>query len=92
MQSVSNRVFDMCVNAGPGTGVRVLQECANAKGATLDVDGVLGPKTLAAVNAMDEEVVLALYRVKRAQYYRDVAEADAAKAKDLPAWLRRAEA
>ena len=42
--------FDMCVNQGKGTAVKVLQRATNAKGADLAVDGGMGPKTLQAIN------------------------------------------
>lgn len=40
------QVFDMAVNAGPGTAIKILQEVLGAT-----IDGVLGPKTLAAAAA-----------------------------------------
>jgi len=46
-------VFDAAVNSGPGTSIRWLQE---AVGAT--PDGVLGPKTLAAINELNPDGVL----------------------------------
>ena len=36
--------FDMCVNQGKGTAVKVLQRACNSKKADLKVDGGLGPK------------------------------------------------
>lgn len=46
-------VFDAAVNSGPGTSIRWLQE---AVGAT--PDGVLGPKTFAAINELNPDGVL----------------------------------
>lgn len=43
-------VFDAAVNSGPGQAVKWLQRAAGV----LD-DGVLGPKTLAAVNALNAD-------------------------------------
>lgn len=40
-------MFDLAYNSGPKTAVRMLQSVVGA-----DVDGVLGPRTLAAVNSM----------------------------------------
>ena len=45
--------FDMCVNQGRGTAVKVLQRAANAKGAKLKVDGGLGPSTLKAIQNVE---------------------------------------
>ena len=50
--------FDMCVNQGRGTAVKVLQRAANAKGANLKVDGGLGPSTLKAIQNVEHEIVI----------------------------------
>ena len=54
--------FDMCVNQGRGTAVKVLQRAANAKGAKLKVDGGMGPATLKAVQNLEHDRVKS-YRV-----------------------------
>jgi lysozyme family protein len=43
-------VFDAAVNSGPGQAVKWLQRAAGVAD-----DGVLGPKTLAAVNALNAD-------------------------------------
>lgn len=45
-------LFDMAVNHGPGTAVKLLQQSLNSilkTGSSLAIDGAMGPKTLAAV-------------------------------------------
>ena len=54
--------FDMCVNQGRGTAVKVLQRAANGKGANIGVDGGLGPATLKAIQNVEYERVRA-YRI-----------------------------
>ena len=54
--------FDMCVNQGRGTAVKVLQRAANAKGAKLKVDGGMGPATLKAIQNVEHDRVKS-YRV-----------------------------
>ena len=41
--------FDMCVNQGRGTAVKILQRATNAKGGKISVDGGFGPGTKAAL-------------------------------------------
>lgn len=53
-------VFDAAVNSGVGTSVRWLQQ---AVGAT--PDGVLGPKTLAAINEVNSDGLLRRMLAKR---------------------------
>ena len=55
--------FDMCVNQGKGTAVKVLQRACNSKKANLKVDGGLGPKTIGAMEGVELDRVRA-YRVK----------------------------
>jgi len=53
-------VFDAGVNSGPGTAIRWLQE---AVGAT--PDGILGPRTLAAINELSPDGILRRMLAKR---------------------------
>ena len=53
-------VFDAGVNSGPGTAIKWLQE---AVGAT--PDGILGPKTLAAINELSPDGILRRMLAKR---------------------------
>src|SRR5690606_38914271 len=48
---VATKVLDLAVNMGPAAAHRLLQEALVFLGHQLAVDGILGPKTLAAVNA-----------------------------------------
>lgn len=43
-------LFDTAVNAGPGTAIRMLQKVLG-----VTQDGVIGPKTMQAINSMDPE-------------------------------------
>ena len=78
--------FDMCVNQGKGRAVKILQRAANAKGATLKVDGGLGPKTIGAMKGVELQRVRA-YRVK---YYADLVTRKPDLEKFYFGWFRRA--
>lgn len=56
-------VFDTAVNSGTGRAIKLLQACVNA-----DVDGVLGPKTLAAVKAFNQAQLIQDYAKRRLSY------------------------
>ena len=77
--------FDMCVNHGKSRGVKILQRAANAKGKNLNVDGGLGPKTIAAMDGVELDRVRA-YRIK---YYADLVTRKPDLEKFYYGWFRR---
>ena len=92
-------IFDMGVNAGPRTGVELAQVAANmlnnyVRDKTLVEDGILGPKTAAALNKMslsrDGNVLLQVYKALRIGYYEKLMDANKSLRKYSKGWLRRA--
>lgn len=74
-------VMDIAVNNGSGRAAKWLQEAVN-----VTVDGVIGPKTIAAAGVFVEQSIKALLD-RREQFYRDIAKGR--KAKFLKGWLNR---
>lgn len=64
---VAFQVFDAAVNHGTGQAAKFLQRAAGV----VD-DGVIGPKTLAAVAARGAAVILLLFNAEREQFYTDL--------------------
>ena len=60
-------VFDASVNTGCGRSIRALQDQVGAV-----VDGIIGPHTLAAVNAIDPEQLIAALAAERLQFYQSL--------------------
>ena len=60
-------VFDTAVNSGPGRAIRFLQGCVGA-----EMDGALGPKTLAAVKAADPKQLVEDYAKRRLSFLQDL--------------------
>lgn len=89
-QDLANRVLDCGVNCGLYTATRMLQSAANTLGATLSVDGLLGPVSLEAINGIEPERMLATYRQARVARYEKIAAANPADRVYLPAWKARA--
>ena len=77
--------YDMCVNMGRGTAVKILQRAANGKGRGIDVDGGMGPATLKALDGVETERVRA-YRVK---YYADLVTSKPEQDRFYFGWFRR---
>ena len=72
---VQERIFDTAVNSGMSTAVKIAQTAVNSFSATtnqLVVDGGWGPKTIAAINAVDPKTFVAAFcaaRVAHLQKY-----------------------
>ena len=78
--------FDMCINMGKRTAVRILQMACNGKNSkNIDVDGGLGAKTFEAIQNVETERVRA-YRVK---YYVDLVNKKPEQEKFYYGWFRR---
>ena len=85
-QNLLHIYFDMCVNMGKRTAVKVLQRAANNKGRDIEVDGGLGPMTIGALKGVELDRVRA-FRVK---YYVDLITARPEQEKFYLGWFRRA--
>jgi len=59
--------FDAAVNHGPGRAVRMLQQAAR-----VDVDGEIGPLTIAAVREGEQAIIVETYSNIREKFYRSL--------------------
>lgn len=84
------KVFNTSVNAGQSRAIKLLQQAANAQGSHLTVDGLAGPKTIAAINAMHAPSVLAAYREAQEAFYLAIIARDPTQAKFKNGWIKRA--
>jgi type VI secretion system secreted protein VgrG len=101
-QAVGNKLFDMAVNMGVHQAAVLAQRAANGllhaaaqpglQGAILVEDGEIGPRSLAAINALDPAKYLEVLRDLCADLYRHIADVNPSQAVNLRGWLRRAEA
>lgn len=87
---LAEKVFNTAVNAGNSRAFKLLQQAANAMGAKLSVDGVIGAKSLAAINALDGNCMLKEYRLAQANFYKAIVERDESQRVFLKGWLVRA--
>lgn len=62
--AIGFQLFDAAVNHGIGTGIRFLQRAVGVAD-----DGIVGPRTLAAVQAMSVTDVLARFNAERLEFY-----------------------
>ena len=61
---------DMVVNPGPGAAPKLLQRALRGLGADIAVDGRVGPRTLAAIDAFTLRDVITRLADERILYYR----------------------
>jgi lysozyme family protein len=91
-QTVANKIFDMGVNMGVRQAAVYAQRAVNSQRQQLTEDGNIGPKTLAAMNAMDPQTLHGLLCQFSACHYRHIATNNPAQAVNLAGWLKRASA
>jgi lysozyme family protein len=90
-QNLANIVCDFYVNAG-GNATRLLQTILTGMGQALTVDGAIGPASVQALQAVDQDEVYRKYKQGRIQYYQDLAAKKPPLAKFLKGWLNRVNA
>jgi lysozyme family protein len=76
--------FDSCVNVGVARAARFLQAAVGVA-----VDGIIGPRTLAAVAARDPAQLAQALCDERAQFYREIVQARPDQLRFLKGWLNR---
>jgi type VI secretion system secreted protein VgrG len=78
---------------GRSRAVKFLQRAVqNAGGGIVLVDGLMAPKTLAAMNSSSPELLLSAYKQLLVTFYEGLVEAVPTDKKFLNGWLKRANA
>ena len=90
VQDVASKTFDAAVNMGPHNAVECLQKAVVLLGNKIDIDGSLGPITLAAVNDLDHQYLLKTMCATLTDYYNANVARIPKNAKFLKGWLIRA--
>jgi lysozyme family protein len=89
-QAPATKVFDAAVNCGPARAARFAQLAINALGGSVTVDESLGPRTIAAINALEAQRFVNGYASQMNTYYDAIVQARPANAKFAGNWARRA--
>jgi len=79
-------VFDFAVNAGTGRSVKTLQQAIGCV-----ADGVIGPKTMAAINDANPKDLIAKFSDARADFYQGIVARKPDQARFIRGWLNRVE-
>lgn len=83
-QVVGQTLFDFSVNAGVGTSAKLAQTVVGAT-----PDGVIGAKTLAALNQCEPELFLARYALAKVARYAAIVNRDRSQGRFLLGWINR---
>jgi lysozyme family protein len=91
-QLVANKVFDMAVLMGEHQCIIYLQRACNvlAPASPLVVDGVIGAKTVAVVNALDAPTLLTKFKEILLSHFEQCVTVAPQKGKFLAGWQKRA--
>ena len=79
-------VFDFAVNAGTGRSVKTLQQAIRCV-----ADGVIGPKTMAAINDANPKDLITKFSDARADFYQGIVARKPDQARFIKGWLNRVE-
>lgn len=82
------KIFDVGVNAGLVRAAKLTQESLGM--APGDIDGIIGPRTLRAVNSTDEATFFMHFIPLLERFYEGIVERDPSQRKFLNGWLARA--
>lgn len=68
-QALATKLFDTAVNLGASQAHKLMQRALVSLGVSVVVDGVLGPKSIAAINACNAVKLLQALRAEQAAFY-----------------------
>lgn len=77
-------IFDFAVNSGVRVASRIVQITVGAR-----PDGVIGEKTLQAINNMDEDLFLARFALAKVSRYAQICNKNKSQRKFLLGWINR---
>lgn len=83
-QAVAEAIFSQFVNMG-ANGIKLAQQCVG-----VIPDGIVGRKTLSAINAMNEELFLMRYALANIKRYHAIGMKDKTQRRFWPGWFARA--
>lgn len=83
-QRVAEAIFDFGVNSGVSRSAKAVQIVLGVQ-----IDGDIGPITLAAINAADPEVLALRFALQRIAFYTGLALKRSSQRKFLPGWIAR---
>lgn len=90
-QRVATKVFDCAVNTGGYRAHVIAQEAIGDVATAVKIDGVFGPATVAAINAIDPHVFVGAFARRQADFYKRLIAQRPTLAEFGRNWAKRAE-
>jgi lysozyme family protein len=87
---LAKKLFNLAVNMGATQAHVLVQRALRACGMVLVEDGILGARTLRAIDAVHPDMLLAALRSEAAGFYRTLVALRPKQQRFLKGWLRRA--
>ncbi|OEF50990.1 hypothetical protein A1OW_10335 [Enterovibrio norvegicus] len=87
---VSTKAFNCFVNMRGKTAAQLMQRAANDLGANLVVDGILGSRSIAVLNQLDEHQLMVCLKWRMWEIYKAIIKNDATQSVFEKGWQRRA--
>jgi len=82
-------LFDFGVNSGPKNAARILQKALSRMGYNLDLDGILGSKTIEAAKNADPDQLIRNMLLERDIFYRKIVACDISQDIFFKGWMNR---
>jgi lysozyme family protein len=90
-QYIATKIFDLCVNGGPGSASAIAQRACLTCGKEVKVDGWIGTKSLDAINSCDPFIFIEAFKEQQRDFYLDIVDHDHTQLGFLRNWMRRSE-
>ncbi len=84
-QMIAENIFDTAVNMGSKTAARLVQESLQIA----KPDGIIGPKSLEAINGQSEREFLSAFTLGKIGRYVEICVKDKTQERFLLGWIRR---
>lgn len=83
-QSIANIVVDWAWASGTGTSIKQVQRLLG-----VEPDGIVGPKTLSAINSADQRMLFAEIHAARLKFVDNIVQRDPTQVRFLKGWKNR---
>lgn len=87
-QFLTNQIFDMMFNMAYTKAAYCIQKALRTI-ISFEIDGVIGSKTICAINSIDPKVLLNAIRVERIRHYLKRITENKSQLVNMQSWIRR---